>query len=157
MAKWDPFTDGFRLVERFGGRFRDDGWDLGLDDGGEDDAANTPPTDVFEDREGWTYEVELPGVPTSEVSVRLAGDTVIIEAERGFRHAGERQVHALEGRYGRMRRTFALPFDAEPDKALAELRSGVLRIFVPRRLRTATVDRALDVATREDGTDILIE
>lgn len=153
MASRDPFTDGFRIVERLGGRFRD-GWPD--ESSGDDDCASTPPSDVFQDREGWSVEVELPGVSHADVAVRLSGGSLVVEADRGFSHAGERQVHTLEGRYGRVRRTFLLPLDAQPERALAELRNGVLRVFVPRRLGTATIERALEVRDAERGGPVEI-
>lgn len=154
MASRDPFTDGLRIVERLGGRFRE-GWPDDL--AGDDDSAATPASDVFQDREGWTVEVELPGVSHGDLSVRLSGGTLVVEADRGFSHAGERQVVTLEGRYGHVRRVFTLPVDALPERAHAELRHGVLRVFVPRRIGTATIDRLLEVRDVDRGGAIEID
>lgn len=154
MASWDPFADGFLITERFGGRFKL-GWpdDVLLAD---DDGALTPAADVFEDREGWCLEVELPGVRARDLAVTVSSDTVVVEAERTFSHANGRRVHALEGRYGRMRREFLLPVRSEPDKALAELRGGVLRVFVPRVAATATTSRTLELVD-EPPRDIPVD
>ena len=151
MAGWDPFADTFRITERFGGRFKG-GWpDDVLVEG--DDGAATPCADLFDDREGVTIEVELPGVAARDLTVRVSGGTLIVEAERTFSHANGRQVRSLEGRYGRMRREFALPVRADAGQALAELHRGVLRIFVPRAEAGSTTTVTLPV-TDEASSDV---
>lgn len=154
MARWDPFEDGFRIVERFGGRFRG-GWPFD-DDATSDDGAFTPPADVFETREGLFLEVELPGVSMHAVSVTLNAGVLTVEAERPFTRAGGRDVLHLEGRWGRMRRSFELPMGARPDDAMAELKAGVLRIFVPRGAATARVERRLPTTGDDQGQTLSI-
>lgn len=151
VGAWDPFLDGFRITERFGGRFKD-GWPgeaLFVDDGPE---AFAPASDVFEDREAWRIEVELPGVSARDLFVTIDADVVRVEAERTFSHANGRKVHALEGRYGRMARQFTLPPNTDVAHAVAELHQGVLRISVPRR-HGSSVTRSLDPG-EEDATSV---
>jgi HSP20 family protein len=145
VGGWDPFTDGFRVVERLGGRFRD-GWpgDALLDS--DEGAALAPPLDVFEDAEGLCLELELPGISARDLVVTVDADAVRIEAERTFSHAGGRRVHALEGRYGRMRREIPLPVRAVPGRAVAELVRGVLRIRIPRAPEPSPTTRRLSPA-----------
>lgn len=157
MRRWDPFSDTFRIWERFGGRFEqgvfsdDDLLEEGLA------TAIEPPADVFEDREGLTIEVELPGVLPRQVAVSVCGDAVVVEAEREFTRPRERSVSQLEGRYGVMRRAFQLPMGARPEQAMAELKCGVLRIFVPCVTRSATVTRELEVEGDEEGRPIPLD
>ena len=153
MGGWDPFTDGFRVVERLGGRFRD-GWPEEELLASDEAAAHAPPLDVFEDREGLCLEIEIPGVSSRDLVVTVDADVVRIEAERTFSHAGGRRVHALEGRYGRMRREFPLPVRALPERAVAELVRGVLRIRIPRAPEVAPTTRRL---TPPDETPVQIE
>jgi HSP20 family molecular chaperone IbpA len=61
----------------------------------------------------------------------VAGDSIVVEAERKFARNG-RKVVQLETSYGRLRRQFILPIRSLPHQAVAELRSGFLRIVVPR-------------------------
>lgn len=147
MGRWDPFADGFRVTERFGGRFQD-GWPFDNVIAGDDDTAFTPPTDVFESREGLWFEVELPGVTLDEVTVTLNAGVLVVEAERAFRQ--RREVRRLEGRWGRMKREFELPMGAVASEAMAEMQAGVLRIFVPKAVETARVERRLPVSG-DDG------
>lgn len=150
MRRWDPFADSFRLLERFGGRFRE-GWPFD-DDGIDDDGALEAPADVFEDREGLHFEVELPGVLPQDVVVTRTADAIVVEAERRPSRAGGREVRALEGRYGRVQRTFVLPVRARPEHAIAELVHGVLRVFVPRPAASADVSARVEPRVGADPT-----
>lgn len=143
VASWDPFEDGFRVTERFGGRFQG-GWPFDNVIAGDDDSAFTPPADVFESREGLWFEVELPGVTMQDVTVTLNAGVIVVEAERSFSH--RREVRRLEGRWGRMKREFELPVGAIAAQAMAEMQSGVLRIFVPKVIETARIERRLPVS-----------
>ena len=155
MPRWDPFEDGFRIVERFGGRFRG-GWPFDEVEAADEEGAFTPPADVFETREGLTIEVELPGVASRDVSVTMNAGVLTVEAERPFSRAGGREVLSLEGRWGRMRREFALPIRSLPERAMAEMRAGVLRIFVPREAETARVERTLSLSDDERREELTI-
>ena len=132
---WDPFADSFRIVERFGGRFRE-GW-LPEKEDAEDPAALVPHADIFEDAQGLIIEVELSGIAPEDVVVRVSDDTIIVEAERKFTRNG-REVRQLESRYGRLRRQFLLPLRSLPAQAVAECRHGLLRIMVPRSRPTSS-------------------
>lgn len=158
-ASWDPFTDGFRLLERFGGRFANEsGIGDMFSDGffGDDHDATTPAANVWDDAEGRNFEVELPGVPASRVQVLIEGDELVVDADRPLTIAGQRRIHSLEGVHGKMRRRFPLPPGAETERAQVELRSGVLRIHLPREVRTTTT-RKLEVKDSEDTALIPIE
>ena len=135
MAGWDPFSDDFDLGE---------GLSTGTA-GGEERSALTPAADVFLDQDGMSLELELPGIHARELRVYVDGERVCVEADRSFSHAYGRKVVLLEGRYGRMRREFALPVRAMPEAVSAELVRGVLRIRIPRSPPTAEVTRALEM------------
>jgi len=145
LPGWDPFRDSFRILDRFGGRFR------GLmDEGDDDESAKVPAADVFEDREGTTYSVELPGVAQEALALTLGAGTLVVEAERAFGHLQQRRVERLECRWGRLRRTFVLRPDAQPENAVAELNRGVLRVFVPTRPPAATTVRRVVPAAGDE-------
>lgn len=153
MTRWDPFEDGFRVTERFGGRFQG-GWPFDNVIAGDDDAAFTPPADMFETREGLWFEVELPGVSMRDVTVTLNAGVIVVEAERSFRQG--REVRRLEGRWGRMKREFELPLGTVAADAMAEMQAGVLRIFVPKVVETARVERRLPLSGEDDERPLSI-
>lgn len=151
LTGWDPFEDSFRIVERFGGRFRD-----GLPPEGsrEDDPGTlVPPADVFEDSEGIVIEVELTGVLPEDVVLHATSDALVVEAQRRFTRNG-REVRQIETSYGRMRREFPLPARAQASRAVAELRRGVLHIQIPRTPRTSTETLRVPLQEREEPGNV---
>ena len=97
-----------------------------------DDAALLPPVDVIEDGTGITLYADLPGVPREQLSLRVDGDRLAIEAElRLPLPEGMTPTHA-EVTLQRYRRTFTLSKELDADKVAAELSHGVLRVRIPK-------------------------
>jgi HSP20 family protein len=151
VTGWDPFEDSFRIVERFGGRFREG---LPLEGPREDDPGTlVPPADVFEDGEGIIIEIELSGVLAEDVALHTTPDALVVEAQRRFARNG-REVRQIETSYGRMRREFSLPPRAQAGRAVAELRRGVLRVHIPRAAQASTETLRVPVKTDDDGQKV---
>jgi HSP20 family protein len=94
----------------------------------------TPSVDVFEDSEGVTFKFDLPEVDAKDVEVRLEDGTLTVRGERKLEREERREsYHRIERSYGMFARSFTLPATLEADKASAEQKNGVLRIFVPKR------------------------
>jgi HSP20 family protein len=153
VQSWDPFSDSFRIVERFGGRFRE-GWPEEAQSGDDADAL-LPRADLFEDAEGLSIEIELPGIGAQDVVVTVSADTIIVEAQRSFTRNG-RSVVQLELPYGRLRRQFQLPVRALPARAMAEMKLGILRIFVPQAVQAGTETRKLVLNAEESVRSITV-
>lgn len=97
-----------------------------------DDAALLPPVDVIEDGTGITLYADLPGVPREQLSLRVDGDRLAIEAELHLPlPEGMTPTHA-EVTLQRYRRTFTLSKELDADKVAAELSHGVLRVRIPK-------------------------
>ena len=93
-----------------------------------------PAVDVFEDTEGVTFKFDLPEVEAKDVDVGLEDGVLTVRGERKLEREDRREgYHRIERRYGAFARSFTLPPTLEADKATAEQKNGVLRIFVPKR------------------------
>jgi HSP20 family protein len=94
----------------------------------------TPAVDVFEDAEGVTFKFDLPEVDGKDVDVRLEDGTLTVRGERKLEREDKRDgYHRIERAYGVFARSFTLPATLDADKATAEHKNGVLRIFVAKR------------------------
>jgi len=94
----------------------------------------TPAVDVFEDVEGVTFKFDLPEVEAKDVDVRLEDGTLTVRGVRKLEREDKRDgYHRIERAHGVFARSFTLPATLEADKATAEQKNGVLRIFVPKR------------------------
>lgn len=81
-----------------------------------------------------TVEViaELPGLSKDDVKLQVTDEQIIIEGEK--RREEERKEHGVlrsERAYGHFYRAIPLPDGADPEKAKAEFKDGVLRATIP--------------------------
>ena len=130
VQRWTPRRDFARLQGEVN-RLFDTG--LGLDRSTES-YGWTPLVDVFEDTEGVTFKFDLPEVDAKAVDVRLEDGALTVRGERKLEREDLREAsHRIERPYGMFARSFTLPTTLEADKASAEQKNGVLRIFIPKR------------------------
>jgi len=130
MQRWNPARDFARLHDEVNRLF--DGT-LGTTRSTES-YGWTPAVDVFEDTEGVTFKFDLPEVEGKDVDVRLEDGTLTVRGERKLEREEKREgYHRIERAYGTFARSFSLPATLDADKATAEHKNGVLRIFVPKR------------------------
>ncbi len=93
-----------------------------------------PPTDIVEDREGYHFYFEMPGLKAETLNVRVEEDRLVVEAERKRpQWPKDAQLHKAERAYGTVRRAFRLPEDASHDGITAAYRDGVLEVTVAKR------------------------
>lgn len=96
------------------------------------DAALWPPVDVTEDGSGITLYVDLPGVPRDKLSLRVEGDTLLIEGDVSLDLPQGMEANHAEVQLARYRRSFTLSKELDVDKVSAELSQGVLRVRIPK-------------------------
>ena len=76
---------------------------------------------------------ELPGVEKDDVKVTIAGDRLMIEAEREFEEEDEKDdFYRHELGYGKLMRTVALPVEVDGERIHAELKEGILKVTLPK-------------------------
>jgi HSP20 family molecular chaperone IbpA len=116
------------------------------DTGARHEPALLPPVDVIEDPTGITLVADLPGVPRDRLGVRVEGETLLIEAELVLPVPQGMQATHAEVQLTRYRRTFTLSRELDPDKVVAELTHGVLRVRIPKAAHAQPRRIAVQVA-----------
>lgn len=95
-----------------------------------------PPADVFETEDSLTYELDLPGIDPSRVSVRVYEDLLIVEgACRGTSEECRTETVTflcMERGPTRFRRLLKIPVQVNTQAGSAEYCSGVLTITFPK-------------------------
>lgn len=104
---------------------------FGPNDGATASAVFAPST-LWEEEGRWGLEVELPGVQLEDVDITLEKDSLRITAERRAPEDGRKYVHQERG-YGKVQRLIKLPDTVDPDNIEAELKDGVLRLYLTKR------------------------
>lgn len=132
IARWDPFAEMNRLQDQLFQR------SLGRDE------SYRPPVDIHEDDQGFTLDVEVPGLSPDEVTVDVEKGVLTVRGERKLRHEETREGYRrVERYYGAFSRSFALPDNVDTDAIEAHANHGVLTLRVPKRASNGA--RRIDV------------
>jgi HSP20 family protein len=115
VLRWDPFRE---LEAATGG-------DYGL---------FAPSFDVKENKEGYVFRADLPGVKDEDLEIALTGNRLTISGKREQeKHEQGDTYYASERSYGSFSRAFTLPDGTDGDNVKAELKNGVLQVVVPKK------------------------
>lgn len=91
-----------------------------------------PPVDVFENESGITLLADVPGASRERLSVRVDGESLLIEASAStVGPEGMELVHE-EAPYPSYRRQFSLSRELDTSQIEASLKDGVLRLTIPK-------------------------
>jgi HSP20 family protein len=91
-----------------------------------------PPVDIFEDEAGITLIADLPGVPRDRLEIKVTGDNLLIEATAAVPQTGEVELLYGEVSSPKYRRSFTLSHELDPGRIEAKLKSGVLKLHIPK-------------------------
>jgi HSP20 family protein len=104
-------------------------------------SAPLPAIEITEKPKSYRITVELPGVDPDDIRLDLDGDVLILRGEkRSDREEKDEDYTLTERNYGAFERRVTLPADARSDDVEAKMKSGVLKISVPRD-REGSLDR----------------
>ena len=131
ISRWDPFRDLMSIQNELNRLFgRTYG---GAEESGGTGAAWLPPLDIYETKDRFVVNVELPGVDPDSVEVSVEDSTLTVRGERVFyRDVPEDSFLRVERRYGPFARTLSLPQTANANAIEASFDRGVLIIEVPK-------------------------
>ncbi len=94
-----------------------------------------PPLNVWETDAAFFVEAEIPGVPQSQLDIRLLGNELTLRGERSAvaKDADRNVYHRHERGVGAFVRTLRLPAEVDVDAAEARLDNGVLTLRLPKQ------------------------
>jgi HSP20 family molecular chaperone IbpA len=92
-----------------------------------------PPADVFEDANGITLQLDMPGVSKDRLSVQTDRNTLTVEGDVQIAMREGMEALYAEVHSTRYRRSFTLSGELEPEKTEANLKDGVLTLHIPKR------------------------
>lgn len=131
LARLTPLRDAFRLQGELDRLFGVPVRALAND---AEASRFAPPVDIYEDAEGLTLSVELPGFSADEIDLRVENDTLTLKGERKLENGDKRENYRrVERSYGSFTRAFALPPTVDTEQVRADAKDGVLKVFLPRR------------------------
>ncbi len=92
-----------------------------------------PKIDIMDKKDALVVRAEMPGVKKEDLEVTIAGDRMTLEAKRNFEEKEEKEeFFRSEMAYGRLFRVVHLPVEVMGDEAKAELKDGVVEVWLPK-------------------------
>jgi len=92
-----------------------------------------PDFDVKETQEGYLFKADLPGIKEKDLEIIMTGNRLTISGMREEEKDEKRDTYyACERAFGTFTRVFTLP-EVTGDHIHAELRAGVLTLFLPKK------------------------
>jgi HSP20 family protein len=92
-----------------------------------------PPVDVFENSDGITLWADMPGVSRERLSLRVDGNSLLLEGNIEFPMAENLEALHAEVRSTQYRCSFALSNELDTARVDANLKDGVLTVRIPKR------------------------
>ena len=93
-----------------------------------------PPANLYHSADAYLLRLEMPGVDASSLEIQSQRNELAITGERKCPEVpDDASYHRRERRFGKFRRTFALPESVDGEHADASYREGVLEVFLPKR------------------------
>ena len=98
-------------------------------------AGSFPPINVFQKGEDSVAVVELPGLDKDSLQIEAKENTIRIAGRKAIKYDENASMHRRERVIGSFDRTIVVPIQFDPDAVHAEMRDGVLALFIPRAER----------------------
>jgi HSP20 family molecular chaperone IbpA len=92
----------------------------------------TPLVDIVETGEAFLFQADLPGVKPDDVDIRFANGVLTLQAKVQPRQPQDVRYAWQEYGVGHFHRTFTINTPIDADGIRAELKHGVLNLYVPK-------------------------
>ncbi|HTV41402.1 MAG TPA: Hsp20/alpha crystallin family protein [Candidatus Sulfotelmatobacter sp.] len=106
-----------------------------------------PAVNVYEEKDEFVVEAELPGMKKDEIHIYMSGDDLNITGQRKEeREEKGRDAYRSERYFGRFHRVISLPVAVKAEAIEARYRDGVLIVTCPKseKARASQVDVKVD-------------
>lgn len=91
----------------------------------------SPPVEVSEKDQEFLVEAALAGVDAKQLDVEVTPEELLIRSDAIHKHLAGETVHMCEFRPGKLFREIRFPRKIDPDRARADYRDGLLRVWAP--------------------------
>lgn len=106
----------------------------------------SPSSEAATTKDAYEISVELPGVAEKDIAVDLHGDQLTVTGEkRAEREETGKDYYFSERSFGKFRRSFRLPADADAARISATHKDGVLTIAIPKVNEPANQAKRIEV------------
>ena len=115
LMQWDPYRSEQFMTPQQGATF-------------------LPDFDVKETKDGYLFKADLPGVKEGDLDISLHANRLTISGKREAEQRDEGETwYAYERSYGSFQRSFTLPEGVDAEHVRADLKDGILSLFIPKK------------------------
>lgn len=130
LLRRDPFEVAFSPMSRLFNQMLNEPMDGGtlaqIEEG-------TLPLDISEDEKNVIVRASVPGFRKEDIDVEVHSGVLTIKAQHNEEHEEKNErFYRRERRFGSMSRRVALPSTVREDSCSAQLRDGVLTLYIPK-------------------------
>jgi HSP20 family protein len=105
----------------------------------------TPLVDIVENNDAFVFQADLPGVKAGDVDISYENGVLTLTGKAAPRQSPEHRYVWREYEVGHFHRQFTLNTPINVDGIRAELRNGVLELYVPKS--ESSKPRKIDIKT----------
>jgi len=91
-----------------------------------------PRTNFYDDGEALRMQLEVPGIPRENLTVKVQGNYLEISGSRTSDHPEGYTTHRKERADGAFTRSFTLPAEVDAEHIEARLENGILTLVLPK-------------------------
>jgi HSP20 family protein len=91
-----------------------------------------PPLNVMSTEDRYLVECELPGFTLNDITLTIAGDTLLIKGDKKEKEPEKVSYHRRERRSGAFSRSLTVPEAINAEKTTARFANGILTIEMPK-------------------------
>jgi HSP20 family protein len=138
LVKFNPMRDLVDFEREFNRMFNSLEGRFGISKSNENDNAYEnavwmPLTDIYEDKDKYSFKLDLPGIKKEDVKMSFVDGKLSISGERSQESEHkDSKCHRIERSFGKYYRSFNLPEHVQSEKINAEFKDGQLTISVPK-------------------------
>ena len=92
-----------------------------------------PPADIFENEDGISVVLDMPGVSKDRLHVKADGNGLVVEGDAEISMPEGMEAVYVDIRATHYRRSFGLTSELDTDRIEAVLKDGVLTLRIPKR------------------------
>lgn len=133
---------GMSILRKFFGNYEDESDDDILavtGEGAADAEEGQLALDVYQTKDNVVVKSTIAGVKPEDLDITITGDSVTIRGERRQEEEiKEEDYYAQECYWGGFYRSFRLPVEIDVDKAVADIKDGILTLTLPKASRSKT-------------------
>lgn len=136
LMGWDPFQMFGTMPMMRGRRSGDMMW--------------SPNIEIRENKDGYVFKCDVPGLKPEELDVSVTGDRLQISGKREQEQdqtGEEGTYHTYERSYGSFCRMFTLPENADIDQIRSSLDNGVLTLVVPKKAGSTPQQKKIQISS----------